>query len=172
MASTYVASRLGAFLTTSKFILDVFNPAASGKIVKVYRIWAQNSQTAAITGVPLQFTIFRTTAASAGTSIVPVTFDSTNTALGTVSAGTGRTVTAAAGDALRRVWWSSDEASVNGGTVDEWQNYTSYNYWWNSTFNDANVEPIVCQAGQGVAIQQITTSVVGSIDIFMEFTVQ
>lgn len=170
MASTYTISRLGAPLTTSKHILDVFNPAASGKIVKVYKIWICNAQTSSITGVPLQFTIFRTTASSAGTTIVPVSYDSTNVTLGTVSAGTGRTITN--GAAFRRVWWSSNEAVNNGGSVDEWQNYLTYNIWWNSAFNDANVEPIVCRAGEGVTIQQITTSVVGSVDAFMEFTVE
>ena len=152
-------------------MIDVFNPAASGKIVKIYRIWVENNQVGpAVTGVTANLKLFRTTAASAGYTIVPVSYDSANVALGTITAGIGRTITASS--LFRNYFISNDEPTILTGTNDECQQFKHITELWNSGTRNTAIDPIVCQAGQGVAIQNSVATTVGNIDLFIEFTVQ
>lgn len=169
MASTYVACAQQVPLSTNKNCIDIFNTAASGKIIKVYRVWMENSQTTAVTGVISITELNRTTAASAGLPIVPVTFDSTNVALGTITAGSARTCTV--GNLLRRWIWHTDEPAVIGGTFDELETLSHATVIWDSGFNDSTIQPITLREGFGLAVRNVT-STVGAADFFIEFTVE
>jgi hypothetical protein len=170
MASTYIVKSTATAFAGSKYMLDVFNPAASGKVVRVYRVWAENNQIGpAVTGVTAILKLYRTTAASSGITLTPVSYDSTNVALGTITAGVGRTITASS--LFRNYFISNDEPTILTGTNDEWQQFKSICEIWNSGTRNTAIDPIVCQAGQGLALQNSTTTTVGNIDVFMEFTV-
>lgn len=170
MASTYIVKSTAVAFASAKYMLDVFNPAASGKIVRVYRVWVENNQIGpAVTGVTAILKLFRTTAASSGITLTPVPLNSSNTALGTVSAGHGRTVTATS--LFRNYFISNDEPTILTGSCDEWQQFTQITELWNSGSRNTAIEPIVCREGQGVAIQNSTATTVGNIDVFVEFTV-
>jgi hypothetical protein len=170
MASTYIVKTQATAFAASKHMLTVFNPSGSGKIVRVYRVWCENNQIGpAVTGVTAILKLYRCTAASAGVTLTPVTYDSTNTALGTVTAGTGMTVTASS--LFRNYFISNDEPTSLTGTNDEWQQFNSICEVWNSNSLDASIDPIVCREGQGVTLQNSTSTTVGNIDVFFEFTV-
>lgn len=169
MASTYIVKSTAVAFAASKYMLDVFNPAASGKIVRVYRVWIENNNIGgAITGVSPILKLYRTTAASGGVILLPVTADSSNVALGSITAGTGRTITASS--LFRNYLIDNDEPTILTGTCNEWQQYSFISEIWNSGSTTA-VDPIVCREGQGIAIQNATTTTVGNIDCFIEFTV-
>jgi hypothetical protein len=171
MASTYIVNINAISPGSAKNMIDVFNPAASGKLVKVYRIWVENNMPGpAVTGVTTIFKIFRTTAASAGLTLVPVSFDSTNVALGTVSAGAGRTLTTTS--LFRNCFISNDETGLTAATVDEWQQFTAITEMWNSGSRVSAIDPLVCREGQGIVLQCSTATTVGNFDCFLEFTVE
>lgn len=170
MASTYIARSSAVAFASGKYMLDVFNPAASGKILRVYRVWVENNQQGpAVTGVTAILKLHRITGASAGVTIVPISYDTTNVALGTVTAGSGRTI--AASSLFRNYFISNDEPTINTGSTDEWQQFKTITELWNSCTNNTAIDPIVCREGQGVAVLNSTATTVGNIDVFIEFTV-
>lgn len=173
MASTYIVQATQVICNNSaavKSLIAIFNTAASGKILRVYKVWVENNQTTAVTGGNMVINLSRITAASGGITLTPVTFDTTNTVLGTVAAGTGMTVTTS--DVFRRQYWSNDEPSLNNATVDEFQMFHTWSSLWDVGYGDANIEPIVCREGQGVSVQNTgTTFTTQYVDVFIEFTV-
>lgn len=176
MAGTWCLSGRAINLNTSKHLLSLENPTGSGKIAKIYRIWGQNTAGIALTGVILQLEMRKLvtlTSVSAGVAIAPVAYRSSNTALGTVTGYTDRTYTTIGTNSLmRRIPWTSDEATQITASQDEMELLKPYNVWWDSSYDDANCEPIVIREDQAFTIQQLTTSTVGFIDIFMELTVE
>lgn len=169
MASTYVVKSLTIPFAASQYMLTVFNPASSGKVVRVYRIWAENNQLTAVTGINPILKIFRCTAASGGYTLTPNSYDSTNVALGTVVAGSKMTVTASSLFGNRNI--STDEPVINTGGQEEWMNFIHITELFNVGTRNAAIDPIVCREGQGVTIQNSTSTTVGNIDLFIEFTV-
>ena len=169
MASTYVVKGTAVPFANLKYMLDIFNPTGSGKIVRVYRIWVENNQIAAVTGVTPILKIHRSTASTGGVTLLPVSHDSSNTALGTITAGTGRTVTTSS--LFRNIAIPSDEATPLTGSWDEWQQFKHISELWNSGSRVAAIDPIVCRENQGLSIQNSTNTTVGSVDLFIEFTV-
>ncbi|MGD0201343.1 MAG: hypothetical protein ABSD27_11395 [Bryobacteraceae bacterium] len=111
--NTYTVAATGVAFASGKLMLAIFNPAASGKVVKVWRVWIINNQTAAVTGVLIWFELRRSTAQSSGTALTPIKHDSNNPALNATVA-TGATVTDMASGLLRQIFWSNDEPAVSG----------------------------------------------------------
>jgi hypothetical protein len=169
MASTYIAKSLTVPFASNQHMLTVFNPAASGKIVRVYRIWIENNIVSAVTGVTPILKVFRCTAASAGVVIVPVSYDSTNVALGTVAAGSKMTVTTSSLFGNRAI--SNEEPIQMQGGVEEWTNFIHTTELYNVGSRNSAIDPIVCREGQGITVQNSTATTVGNIDVFIEFTV-
>ncbi len=169
MASTYLAKAFGVPFAASQHMLTVFNPASSGKILRVYRIWVENNQITAVTGVTPILKIFRCTASSGGYTLVPQSYDTTNTALGTVTCTSKGTVTTSS--LFRNCPISTDEGVVNTGTMDEWMSFTPIYELWNGGTRNTALDQIVCREGQGITIQNSTSTTVGTIDCFIEFTV-
>lgn len=159
----------GVTFSTSKSLADQTNADAT-KVVKLWRLWLLNNQTAGITGVVLLLLFRRLTAASSGgTTLTPVAHDTGNAALDAdVTCGTGRTVTP--GSTFRRVMVSSDEPVVGTGTWDEMECIVPLACLWDSGYGDSNVAPQTFRQNQGFDLQQSTTSVVGVCDIDWEFT--
>lgn len=170
MASTYIVKGDSIQFNTNKSLLALFNTAASGKILRVYRVWLANNQVSTVaSGGMAVIQLLRITAASAGTPIVPKAFDTTATALGTVVAGTNMTVTDSS--IFRRISWSYDEPTVQTGTNDEFETFQFWSILWDTGYNDSNVEPLVLREGEGVSIKNTTTLTANFIDCFIEFTV-
>ena len=75
MAQTYTAAGIGVAFGNNKSMLGIFNGVGSGRVVRVYRVWVLNNQTAAVTGVLTTWTLRKTSAQSAGTAITPTKHD-------------------------------------------------------------------------------------------------
>lgn len=177
MANTFIAIAAGIpFTATNTSMLALFNGAGSGVILRVYRCWVENSsQDTAFTGTQGLLSFNRITAATASNwTIPPIPLDSSNTALpAQVICGSKFTVTTS--DLFRRVPWSTDEPTIVGGTIDELQTMNSFMYLWDTGYNDANIEPLVCREGQGVSVQNISFTATapanaGYLDAYIEFT--
>jgi hypothetical protein len=170
MAQTYTLSATAVTLAANKSLLAVFNASGSGRIVRVYRIWILNNQFISIAGVIGFLEIRRITAASGGQTFTPNKHVSSSESFpAQVTTGTGMTVTTS--DLFGRVLWVSDEAVASATTTDKdaMQLISPLNVVWDTGYNDSNIEPIVCREGQGVSLQNIT-STVGQADVFMEVT--
>jgi len=177
MADTFLVSANGIpFTAVNTSHLALFNGAGSGKILRVYRVWVtQSAQDVGITGSQQLLGLNRITAATASNwTIAPVAYDSTAASIpAQVTSGSKFTVTTS--DLFKRIAWSSDEATLQTGTIDEYQLNQGFMYLWDVGYNDANVEPIVCREGQGVSVQNIGYTAVapanaGYLDVFIEFT--
>ncbi len=152
-------------------MLTLMNPTGSGKVVKVYRVWAEiPSQILAITGVLYLGILARCNTVSGGVTTTPVSYDSSNTALGTVSSGSKRTATIVS--TLRRVLFSNDEAVLNSATMDEYLLLNLRNEIWNSSTKNTDIQPLVLRENEGLTFQNTTATSVSFLDVFMEFTVE
>lgn len=168
MTATWRATAGAVAYANAKDMLNVFN-STGATIVRVYRAWHFNNGVAAVTGVLTTMQCRRITAASSGTGVTPVAHDTTSSALSGVTAGTNQTTTGS--DIFRRYLWSNDEPTVSGATQDEWECLVPYAQVWEAGYGDANVEPIVCRAGQGFQLYHSGSTAVGSADLEVEFTV-
>jgi hypothetical protein len=171
MAKTYTASALGIAFASNKSILGVFNAHATRK-VKLYRAWALNNQTAAVTGVLTSMMLRKISALSAGTAVTPAAHDTGNATvdLTSVTCVTGGTFTNTADNAFRQIMWSGDEPAVSSATSDELQCIWPLMCFWDST-GDTNIEPFVCNTTEGIHLVQAGANAVGVLDAFFEFTV-
>ena len=91
--------------------------------MKLYRVWALNNQTGAVTGVLTSMLLRKISALSAGTAVTPVAHDTGNTSfdLTSVTCVTGGTFTNTGDTAFRQVMWSGDEPAVSSATSAELQ---------------------------------------------------
>lgn len=171
MAKTYTASALGIAFASNKSMLGVFNAHASRKL-RLYRAWALNNQTAAVTGVLTALLLRKISALSAGTAVAPAPHDSGNAAfdLTQVTSVTGGTFTNTADIAFRQILWSGDEPSVSSATSDELQCIWPLMCFWDST-GDTNIEPFTCNTNEGIHLVQPGANAIGVVDVFFEFTI-
>jgi hypothetical protein len=171
MAKTYTASALGVAFASNKSLLGVLNAHATRK-VKLYRAWALNNQTSAVTGVLTSMLLRKISALSAGTAVTPVPHDSGNTSvdLTSVTCVTGGTFTNTGDTALRQVMWSGDEPAVSSATSDELQCIWPLMCFWDST-GDSNIEPFTLNQNEGIHLLQPGANAVGVVDAVFEFTV-
>lgn len=170
MAETHTLAAIGATFANNKSMCALFNGSGSGRVLRVYRVWVLNNQTAGVTGVLTTWTLRKTSAHSGGTSITPTKHDTNSATLAAqILAGTGNTVTLT-GDVALRAWvWSNDEPAASSGTSDEFECLVPLNCVWDST-GDSNIEPIVLREGQGISVHHSGSSAVGLCDVFVEFT--
>ncbi len=171
MAKTYTAYATGIAFASNKSLLGLFNAHATHK-VKIYRVWALNNQTTAVTGVLTSMLLRKISALSAGTAVTPVQHDTGNATvdLTSVTCVTGGTFTNTADNPLRQIMWSGDEPAVSSATSDELQCIVPLMCIWDST-GDSNIEPLVLNTNEGVHLLQPGANAVGILDIAIEFTV-
>lgn len=170
MAATHTLAGIGVTFANGKHMLSLFNGAGSGRVLRLYRVWILNNQTAAVTGVLTTLNLRKSSAQSGGTAITPVKHDTASSNLpAQVLAAAGATVTNTADLPFRSLVWSNDEPSVSSGSSDELECMVPLNLIWDST-GDSNIEPITLREGQGVTLHHSGTSAVGLCDVFFEFT--
>ena len=170
MAQTYTASAIGATFANNKSMLGIFNGAGSGQILRVYRVWVLNNQTAAVTGVLTTWTLRRTSAQSGGTAITPTKHDTLSASMpAQVLVATGPTATLTSDVAFRAWVWSNDEPAVSSATSDEFECIVPLNCVWDST-GSSDIEPITLREGQGISVHHSGSSAVGICDVFVEYT--
>lgn len=161
-------------------MIAVVNLASSGVVVRVYRIWAVNNQTAAVTNGPVtpiqvsRVTTAQTTQAGiTGTAITPVAHDTTNTALtNKVACYTNATtnMSAVASSTLRRVCLTVDEPATTVLTPDEFWCFPCIAEIFNTGHRDSNVEPITLRPGEGLEVRQPGSNTLGLFQFNVTFT--
>jgi len=164
-APTYLAWANDVAPAASKHMITLFNASGSGVVVEVYDLQAYLLQIAAVTGVTLRWDILKCSASSAGTTITPEQFDSAAAALpagvtvrtnGTVTAGNrlgGRIVS---GEELTTALTNAPGA--NG--IDLLP-----------MLKNQKAKPIVLREGQGITVQNVTSSTVGTFGLSVTFGV-
>ena len=156
---------------SGKSMLDVFQTSSGTNSVNVYQCLFFNNGTASVTGVLTTLEVQRHIAASSGTTVTPIKFNSASASpAAAITGGTNRTTTTQ--DTFRRLVWSNDEPAVSGASMDEWELQVSNATIW-STLGDSRIEPLTCRSGQneGIQIKHTGTSAVGSADAEIIFTI-
>jgi hypothetical protein len=179
MADTFLltASCVPMGPTVPLSMLALFNGSGSGVILRVYRVWLANSSNdVAFTGTQGLIGLSRITAATASNwTLSPAKCDSNNTSLpAQVISGCKFTVTTS--DLFRRLAWSNDEPAQQTMDIDGIEVINGTASLFDTSYNDANTQPIVCREGQGVSIQTVSgftataPANAGYLDMYIEFT--
>ncbi len=164
-APTYTAWGNDVAPAASKHMLTLFNAAASGVLVEVYDLRAILLQIAAVTGVTLRWDVVKCSAASVGTVITPEKHDSGAAALPAgVTVRTGGTVTG--GARLSGLIVSGEEITTAQAPMvrGEGQDLLPF-------LKNPKAKPIVLREGEGISVQNITSSTVGTFGFSVTFGV-
>jgi hypothetical protein len=171
MAQTWTAYYSGVAFAATKNMGAVLNSHAT-EILRIRRVGVLNAQTVAVTGVLCQLEM-RTyqaggVALTSPTAVTPVSHDTTNVAPTTAVYGHAGTI---AGTALtlRRVFWSSDEAAISTGTLDELETMVPLNIIWDAGYGEANVQALTLRQTQMAMVYNVTGAA-GLLDTWIEFT--
>lgn len=176
MASTYTAygsSIPWTAAAANKFAL--FNASGSGVTLKIYRIWAVNAQSVAVTGVlgSVQILLLTGIGTLTTTNCNIVKHDTNSSNLpaqvtcGYAGTNTNSTV-------WRRFAFSSNEAGVSVGvSSDLLSTFLPMALVWDTGYesNGVGVEPLTLNEGQGVSCYApVAFTAVGNTDWIIEFT--
>lgn len=162
-----------AWTASAANVCTLFNGSGSGVILRVWRVWVINAQTAAITATANTITLERATAASSFTTTgCNVAKHDTNSNNLPAQVLWGRDATVTRTDVFRRFFWDTNEPTVNAAyTSSELRTLPFFTCVWDSGYGQADLEPIVCREGQGVTLYSAAMSAAGNCDFVMEFTV-
>jgi len=170
MAATYRVIGREILLGANKSLLALFNGVGSSNVLKVNRIWLLNNQLAAITGILVTLELRLITAHTIGTLVTPAKSKLASPNLdANVVSSMGATVTETS--LFRRIVWSADEPAQTENTMDTLELMPSINIIWDSGYSGSSVESLILNAGQGVHIKCVTSTVASNLgNIIMEFT--
>lgn len=171
MAQTFTAYYSGVAFAATKNMAAVLNSHAS-EVLKIRRVGLLNAQTAAVTGVlcAVEFRGFfsGSPGLTGSTTITPTSHDSTNSAPTTATYGHAGTIAGTA-VTLRRIFWSSDEASISTATLDELETLVPLNIIWDAGYGDSNVQPLTLRQNQMAMVYNVSGAA-GLLDTWIEFT--
>jgi hypothetical protein len=171
MAQTFTAYFSGITFAATKNMGAILNTSAT-EVLKIYRIGLVNAQTAAVTGVitELNVRIIQTSATlTSSTTITPVSHDTNNTAPASATYGSAGTIGGTPAT-IRRTIWSNDEPAVSALTSDEMECFIPFNIIWDAGYGDSNVQPLTLRQNQMAYVFNVTSTSVGTLDVWMEFT--
>lgn len=164
---TYSALALSVAVSLNKSMFSILNNSAS-RIIKISSIKIINSQITTVNGVICQFQILRIGGHSAGTVIIPQTFDTNDVLDNNVTVRTGATISGEAATPLLRYYWSGDEWGAASSKI-EGTDHSSQTI--NSIYSrKINEKPITLRTGEGLTVKQLTNTAIGTFDIEIIFT--
>lgn len=171
MANTQTAYFTGVAFAAAKNMAAVLNGHATQKI-KIRRVGLLNAQTAGVTGVLCAIELRKYTSATLATptAVVPVKHDSTLALPTTATIGHAGTVGGTA-EVLRRIFWSSDEAAISTGTLDEWETLVPLNIIWDAGYYAAGPDPLVLNQNEMISVYNVSGAA-GLLDTWIEYTVE
>jgi len=168
MAASYTLPALNVAFSSSKSMISLFNGTGSGKVLRVYRVWALNNQITSVTGVLTNLELRKISAASGGTTLTVTKHDSNSSTLpGQILAASNANVTL--GAMYRRVIWSTDEPATGTLTLDEFQCFLPLCCIWSMGYADTTTDPIILREGEGLTLMNFGGAS-GQADFFFEFT--
>lgn len=143
-------------------LIDLFNAAGSGKLVKVKKLFMQCNM-AAITGVGLQYDMIRTSAVgTAGTAITGRPADTTNAAIpAQITARRGATGGATESHILFPLGVDPEETRPGAGLMGMIN--------WMPEGQD--VQELVLREGEGILVKQITSNTAGIMGCVLVVTI-
>jgi hypothetical protein len=170
MANTQTAYFTGVAFAATKNMAAILNTHATEKI-KILRVGLLNAQTAGVTGVLCAIELRKYTSGTlaAPTAVVPVKHDSTLAAPLSATIGHAGTI-GGTPVTLRRIFWSSDEAAISTGTLDEWETLVPLNIIWDAGYYDASVEPLTLNQNEMIMVYNVSGAA-GLLDVWIEYTV-
>lgn len=164
-APTYTAWANDVAPAASKHMLTIFNAAASGVVVEIYGLRAILLQIAAVTGVTLRWDILKASASSAGTTITSEKHDSGAADLPAgVTVRTNGTVTA--GNRLGGVIVSGEEITTAQAPMIRAEGQDLL-----PQLKNPKAKSIVLREGEGLTVQNVTSSTVGTFGLSVTFGV-
>jgi hypothetical protein len=176
MAQTFnlLFSAISTVRSAGSSLAGVLVGSGSSNVLAIRRVGLVNVQTVAVAGIALELhsRVHRGGATYTGsTSVTATTMDTNNTDPTGCTYGHGGTWGGTA-TLLRRHWWSNDEPSAAGTSIDEWQCLIPLNVVFDPGYGDTNVQPLILRPGEGYSLMQNTTSSVANatIDAWIEFT--
>ena len=90
--------------------------------------------------------------------------------LGYISAGSKATVTVDTAGIFKKILWTQGLPAQVGGTINDFQNRFMWGNLFDAGYYEANIEPIILRAGNGISVQNIGLTV-GMVDLFIELTI-
>lgn len=171
MANTQTAYFSGVAFAATKNMAAIMNTHATQKI-KIRRVGLLNAQTAAVTGVLCAIELRKYTSATltGSTAVTPVRHDSTLAAPASAVIGHAGTIGGTA-ELLRRIFWSSDEAAISTGTLDEWEAMVPLNIIWDAGYYEPTAEPLVLNQNESIMVYNVSGAA-GLLDTWIEYTVE
>lgn len=165
---TFIVAALSIAIGNGKSMLSIENLTGSPVVIRVFRIWIVNVQTAVISGINAEFEALKFTTHSVGTLLTPQAMDSADSVNANVTCRTGATLVGTATTAFKRWLWRSDEWGVGGADVES-SDHSQQTL--TPAFESMKPgKPITIRPNEGFTINQITNSTAGTFDLFMEFT--
>jgi hypothetical protein len=163
-ASTFSVYSDAVVLAQNKHHISVFNGAGSGKIIRLRKLFFTNLALAGVTGVGIRMDLRKISTCTVGTDLTIQKHDSlTATLPATVLAKTGGTCTDAG--LLAAFTMANDELLLTGNSQLDHQSI-------NLLPEGQGIEPLLLREGEGITLQQITNSIVGSFGWYMLFTAE
>ena len=158
---TYYALADAVGFAANKHMISLYNASGSGKLVVLKKLCLVNLQLTTVTGVAVRQNFSRFSAVhSAGTLITPTSNDSLNPAIPAgITVRTGATLTA--GSLLFPLTFANDEVGAT-------QAFPSVPLQWLPEGNE--VQEVRLREGEGVTVQNITSTVIGSFAYMFVFT--
>lgn len=153
-----------------KSMLSILNASGSGVIIRLREIKIINSATSAITGIVTDFSGYRFTGHSGGTSLTPQAFDTSDSLNGSVTARTGGTITGESASKLFHYEFSSDEWGPGASDVESIDHIMQVLNPVYQNKADTGLKPLTLRAGEGFHLKQVINSTAGVFDIHMTFT--
>jgi hypothetical protein len=150
---------------TGKFIATIFNTSATRKAV-IKRVFVYNWQTTGVAGSLLDLELQRITARTVGTLITPISADTQDALSAGIEADHNSTAVTSSG-LIKRIIHGSDNAVLGGNNLSVWRSSRSWALEYERLHG---TKGITLRQNQGITIQQITTSILSTISVVVEFT--
>lgn len=163
-----------------KNLIAISNATGSGKLIKIYRVWAWNPTTGAVSGGMTGLLLGRSAAVHTGgtaLNFLPhsscVTAGAATPFTGCSAASGATTITATMGTEFRRVFKATDELTASSGTMDEIQNVYPWSIIWETGYGDTNVEPFILRENQGFLIRtdSAPANAVGNFSLAVQLSI-
>jgi hypothetical protein len=171
MANTWTLYNAGISFSAGKTMGGILNENAS-RVLRIRRVGLLNTQTAGVTGQICRIDFIRHTATATWTptSVSPMSHDTNNSALSSVTAGnSGTLATSGSEHTFRRVIWSSDEPALSSATADEWECLVPLNIIFDAGYGDDNVQALALREDEAAEIN-CNSGTAGLLDSWIEFT--
>ena len=162
--ATYTFMSTDTSIANNKHMISIANTGTTPIYIRSIRII--NSQTTPVTGVIGEFRLLRFATHSGGTQLTGISADTADAIPVTLTARTNATVTGLGTIPYRRSKWSTDEWSGGAQDVESNDHVFHTLFPWYSP--GENTKPIVIRQNEGVTVQQVVNTTVGSFTLIVE----